>query len=69
MKELLEKYKTGMMQNLFPKAGEQHPELRFKDENGQDFPDWDIDKLGDITSIFDGTHSSGRKESGIPLRC
>ena len=47
-KELLEKYKTGMMQKLFPKAEEQHPELRFKDENGQDFPDWRIQKIGDI---------------------
>ena len=47
-KELLEKYKTGMMQKLFPKAGEQHPELRFKDENGQDFPDWEIRTLGKL---------------------
>jgi type I restriction enzyme, S subunit len=53
-KELLEKYKTGMMQKLFPKAGEQHPELRFKDENGQDFPDWDVRKVGDIAQIFRG---------------
>ena len=53
-KELLEKYKTGMMQKLFPKAGEQHPELRFKDENGQDFPDWNEKKLGSLKDLKHG---------------
>ena len=53
-KELLEKYKTGMMQKLFPKAGEQHPELRFKDENGQNYPYWDEKKLEQISEIIGG---------------
>lgn len=47
-KELLEQYKKGVMQKLFPPAGEQHPELRFKQEDGSDFPDWEVKRFSEV---------------------
>jgi type I restriction enzyme S subunit len=42
-KNLLEKYKKGVMQKIFKQ------ELRFKDKTGNNFPEWRKKKLGDLT--------------------
>ena len=61
-KTLLEIYKRGIMQKIFSQ------ELRFKDENGQEFPDWKVNILGDLSDIRDGTHDSPKYiKSGFPL--
>ena len=41
-KELLEQYKKGLMQKIFSQ------EIRFKDDNGNDYPDWEEKRLGEI---------------------
>lgn len=45
----LEEQKKGYMQKIFSQ------ELRFKDENGNDYPEWSENTLGEITNITTGS--------------
>ena len=60
-KSSLEAYKKGMMQQLFSQ------ELRFKDENGQDFDDWEEKKLGEVLSIGSGKDYKHLQIGEIPV--
>ncbi len=44
------------------------PALRFKEDDGREFPNWITSRLGDLVKIYDGTHMTPEyKESGIPF--
>jgi type I restriction enzyme S subunit len=47
-KTLLEQYKKGVMQKLFSQ------ELRFKDENGKEFPKWSLKEIENIANVTSG---------------
>ncbi len=47
-KSLLEEYKKGVMQKVFSQ------ELRFKDENGNEFPKWQVIKLSEVGKFYAG---------------
>jgi len=60
--DLLKENKKGYMQKIF------NQEIRFKDEFGNNYPQWEEKKLGEITRIFDGTHQTPKYvEKGIPF--
>ena len=62
-KTALETYKQGMMQKLFTQ------QVRFKDDNGNDFPEWVTVKLGDLgevkTSSVDKLSNAGESEVNL----
>ena len=59
---LFNQYKKGIMQKIFSQK------LRFKNENGNNYPEWEERKLGEISKIYDGTHQTPNYvEKGIPF--
>lgn len=57
--EALKDYKTGMMQKIFSRK------LRFKDDEGRNYPEWEEKKLSEVSDVRDGTHDSPKYvESG-----
>lgn len=68
-KESLEEYKKGMMQKLFSQ------EIRFKNDNGQDFPAWEMKKAGEIFENYSNKSHNGdlpllavTQENGVIFR-
>lgn len=60
--ELWETYKKGMMQKIFSQ------ELRFKDENGENYPDWEEKSMNSFGKFYKGSNLSKNDliESGFP---
>ncbi len=60
-KAALEEYKKGMMQKIFSQ------EIRFKDQDGNDFPEWEEKSLGEICDVNKGTqlNRDTLSESGL----
>lgn len=56
-KTLLETYKKGVMKKIF------NQQIRFKDDNGNEFPDWEEKELGDITNKKSSNISANSIES------
>jgi len=56
-KQLLEQYKKGVMQQIFSQ------QLRFKDDNGEDFGEWEEKQISEICEVVvGGTPSTTKKE-------
>lgn len=58
-KNNLEKYKKGITKKIFSQ------EIRFKDENDKDFPEWEEKKLGKVSDFWNGKgHEQSISEQG-----
>lgn len=64
-KELLQQYKQGMMQKIFSQK------IRFKDDEGNEFGEWEEKKFGDIAIVIMGQSPQSKSYNieglGIPL--
>ena len=57
-----EELKKGLMQKIFSQ------EIRFKADDGSEYPEWEEKKLLEIATIYDGTHQTPNYvEQGIPF--
>ncbi|MFV0189221.1 MULTISPECIES: restriction endonuclease subunit S [unclassified Empedobacter] len=54
----LSRYKKAMMQKLFAQ------EIRFKDENGNDYPEWEEKRLGDVGTFYSGQGFNEKEQGG-----
>jgi type I restriction enzyme S subunit len=60
-KALLEKYKKGISQQIF------NQKLSFKDDEGNDFPDWEEKRLGDIAISIKSGKTKPTLTGGFPV--
>ncbi len=65
--DLLQQYKKGLLQTLFPRKGQTVPELRFKDDDGEEFPEWEEKKLGESLTIGSGKDYKHLQDGSIPV--
>ncbi|HHW7867596.1 TPA: restriction endonuclease subunit S [Staphylococcus aureus] len=57
--ELLQQQKKGYMQKIFSQ------ELRFKDENGEDYPEWEEKQLGELGVTYAGLSGKAKEDFGF----
>ncbi|MFR9240899.1 MAG: restriction endonuclease subunit S [Clostridium baratii] len=55
----LEQYKKGMMQKIFKQ------EVRFRDENGGEYPEWKYEKLGNLGETYSGLYGKTKENFGF----
>ena len=60
-KALLEDYKKGCMQQIFSQ------EIRFKEDQGNDFPDWEEKRLGEVLKVGSGRDYKHLNKGDIPV--
>jgi len=58
---ILEEQKKGMMQNLFNR------EMRFKADDGSEYPEWEVKLIGDILKICHGKDYKHLSNGNIPV--